>query len=359
MIDKLIDTGKTLFNGVNFDPKSETQGEDTPDLTSTEHLARQPTTTEALSGVKPDFEPSNPRQADLAQEELDREVEAAEARVLAAGDNYDLHHFINPLTGIEYTDAEVSLIRENSEDAFRTSLSPSEKRAYDRWLNEVETGSTVEFDIDPGLDQDANRAAIDENKNLAYRGIAAASFGDQETHRELFADDPYVIEFLPDNPVTSNGTTVGAIADSTNKRITIKFDEASSRADNGNTRNIFAHEYVHLIQRGNPVPPTVPNAAEESLELNRIFTEAREGSTAEGRSLATLLDNDYPATATEGRGLERWVFGSDDVNAGFVNAEPYAVAAGYFYQSPEILRNASPELYDLMVRTTGNDPLAS
>ena len=303
--------------------------------------------------------PSNPRQADLQQEQLDQEVAAAEARVLAAGDNYDQQHIINPLTGSEYTDAEVRLIRENSEDAFRTSLSPAEQRQYDAWLEEVRSSGTVEFDIDPNIDQRANQRDIEANKNLAYRGIAAASFGDQDTHRDLFADNPYTIEFLENNPVASNGNTVGAIADSRNRRITIQFNEAQERADNGNTRNIFAHEYVHLLQHGNPVPPTVPNAAAESAELNRIFTEARDGSTPEGQRLATLLNNDYPANAIEGPGLERWVFPPGDPNEGFINAEPYAVAAGYFYQSPAVLQNASPELYDLMVRTTGQDPLAT
>ncbi len=83
-------------------------------------------------------------EAPATQDQLD--AEAADARVLASGDNYDQHHFINPRTGREYTDAEVRYARDTAE--FREDLSIDERIEFDRLFYDVGVG----FDADDALE---------------------------------------------------------------------------------------------------------------------------------------------------------------------------------------------------------------
>jgi hypothetical protein len=82
-------------------------------------------------------------EAPATQDQLD--AEAADARVLASGDNYDQHHFINPRTGREYTDAEVRYARDTAD--FREDLSIDERIEFDRLFYDVGVG----FDFDDAL----------------------------------------------------------------------------------------------------------------------------------------------------------------------------------------------------------------
>ena len=241
---------------------------------------------------------------------------------------------------------------ENGFDSFRSSLFPSEQAAYDAWLEEIENDPGIVFEVDPDIDLAVEGDSVAFNQNLTYRAIAASTFRREDRHRDKFsADDPLTIELLADHPTVTGSDgrprVVGAIAQSGDNRIIIRYDEAEQRLLSGNTRNVMAHEYIHQLQEGSVIPTDVPNAAEEIDNLTHIFNEARASGGSES-GLRALLADDYPGYDS------RW-YGDD----GTINVEPYAVAAGYFYERPDVLREASPALYALMVRTTGVDPLAA
>jgi hypothetical protein len=79
----------------------------------------------------------------VRQDQLD--AESADARVLESGSDYDRHHFINPRTGLQYTDAEVRYIRDTAD--FREGLTVDERIEFDRLFYGVGVG----FDFDDAL----------------------------------------------------------------------------------------------------------------------------------------------------------------------------------------------------------------
>ena len=60
--------------------------------------------------------------------------------------------------------------------------------------------------------------------------------------------------------------------------------------------------------------------------------------------------DEFNSGVTFGPNYYRW-------NETATNSERYATLANLFYQFPDDLQGANPELYELMVRRTGVDPL--
>lgn len=256
---------------------------------------------------------------------------------------------------IDEYEAQMDLYANNL-DNFRRNLSPEDQAAYDEWLDTVRDDENISFVIDPSVPA-GNEATVDLNIELTYRGIATPTFSDPDAYeRTINEDTPREITFLGQPPVTSAGTTVGAII--TEEGWTIEYDETSGRAESGSGA-IAVHETVHWLQDGDPIPAsTHPNPfvavwtdVLHEAQLNDILIEARDNRTTD--PLGIYLDGRYGPIGTEGPGLDRW-----QTPAGPYNVEPYAVFADMFYSDPELLQDLSPEAYELMVSVTGVDVLA-
>jgi len=262
-----------------------------------------------------------------------------------------------PGSGVRIDEIEAQMaLYANNLDNFRRNLSPEDQRGYDEWLATVRNDPNISFDIDPAIPS-GNDATIDLNIELTYRGIATPTYQNEDLYYETVNDDtPPEVSFLAQAPVTRAGTTVGALI--TAAGWDVEFSETSNRVING-SGSLAVHETTHWLQDHEPIPRD-PSAGFigrvihriDEIELNRILDDARTDRSTD--PLGIYLDDRYGKTDREGPVLDRW----RTIDDGY-NAEPYAVFADMFYSNPDQLHELSPDAYDLMVRTTGVDPLGS
>ena len=259
----------------------------------------------------------------------------------------------------------------NGLDNFRQNLSPSEQQAYDAWLETLRNDPRIVFDSSgAGFTAPADLELAQE---LAYRGIAANTFGNPALLDHATNDtDQLTVEF--------EASSGGASANSGEDRIrtSAAFVEDVFLGNDGD--NLFVHEFAHLAQNGQNVPadpshglgspsPSVPTDAERRADSDdAAIHEAFLDASNNGGAFHDLLVDKF-GTVTRTNSSGEIVF--DEFNSGVEshgspnynrwlnqdNRERYATVTNLFYQFPDELQGASPELYELMVSRTGLDPL--
>lgn len=95
------------------------------------------------------------------------EILEADARVLAAGDDYDQFHFVNPATRNEYTDAEVRELREDQD----------QRDADNRVLDAGDNYDQMHF-INPGTGNEYTDAEVRKIKDQAEADDRVLAAGD-------------------------------------------------------------------------------------------------------------------------------------------------------------------------------------
>lgn len=138
----------------------------------------------------------------LASKDLEAEIAAADARVLAAGDDYDRYHFINPRTGREYTDAEVRALRKKYRNPTVNSKSFTVGGSVDVPVYsgiEVTVGAEVQLQRDEKLDgtiivkarfQGSLGTDLADSLGIKANGALSTDYEfDNEEEAQAFMDD--------------------------------------------------------------------------------------------------------------------------------------------------------------------------
>lgn len=215
-------------------------------------------------------------------------------------------------------------------DAFRASLDPAEQIIYDEQLEELRNNPDIEFVFEPGTVDDL------ATREIALRGMVAATFGrpqDLERTIEMVADQygSFTITFTPG----WGGATAPEPGITASQQSTVSW---TAQGD-----NLFIHEFSHSVQR------TAGKGLGDYEFAPPDMNETEFGRLYETSGVQQLLDDrgliiDDPNTKRN----ERRTF----------NGESFATIQNLFRQDPQALRDASPEMYDLMVEYSGFDPLS-
>ncbi|MBK7863459.1 MAG: hypothetical protein IPJ65_33630 [Archangiaceae bacterium] len=243
---------------------------------------------------------------------------------------------------VEAVNASGDLSQLDRLDNFRSRLTPEQQQQYDAMLAQLRADGRIQFDYRDGAETDP---AL---QDLALRGIAAACFNDPTLLEHVLsgaaADDgafeiivyPGALplgDFYPGNPDTAAG-----LATPGND---VAIDASSFYAFLSSGDNALLHEFSHLQQRVQ---------ADGSLGDGRVPADFPWPEDFD----AAFSDPDFQEFL-----IDHFLGGKppDDGALALGGSESWPTLQNLFHQFPEQLQLQSPELYRLMCRYTGLDPL--
>lgn len=215
----------------------------------------------------------------------------------------------------------------NSGDAFRNSLDPEAQRAYDETLAALRNDPRIQFEFEGG--------AVDSLafREIALRGLVAATFGRPQDLEERIAtaaansdNGKFTITYVPDDYVPEDGSTGwGARAgrDGITARQGFTVEKIAREND-----NLFIHEFSHTLQ-----------ADDDDNDNDNLPPDF--GFINSWRFYAAFNTPEF----------QKYIGQTE------VDTETFAGIQNRFRQNPQALKDASPEMYALMVDYSGFDPL--
>ncbi len=215
----------------------------------------------------------------------------------------------------------------NPGDAFRNSLDPEAQRQYDATLAQLRNDPRVQFEFKDGaLDTPAMR-------EIALRGMVAATFGrPQDLEQRIAAgsavsdNGKYTITYVPDSYQSPDGKNGwGAKAGQTG--IIAKQGFTIQQIANEND-NLFIHEFSHTLEARSD--GSIGNLPPDFGFINEL------------RFYAAFNTPEFQKYIGQTK----------------VDAETFAGTQNRFRQNPQGLKDASPEMYQLMVDYSHFDPLS-
>jgi hypothetical protein len=218
-------------------------------------------------------------------------------------------------------------------DNFRQTLPPAQQAEYDRMLESLRQDPRIAFEDEPGV------TSTPAERDLMLRGIAAASFNNPKGLEATLAkasegDGQFTLRAF-DGPVPidrfygSGDTAAGLALPEGGVAIDLNFmRDATRRGDNP-----LLHEFSHVQQ------------AKLGEDGKLVYSERFPADFPFGDAVAQHLeDPGFQAF------LEETGYGADGI-------ETWPTIQNLFHQFPEQLREASPEIYESMVKYQGFDPL--
>jgi len=214
----------------------------------------------------------------------------------------------------------------NPGDAFRNSLDPEAQRAYDETLAALRNDPRIQFEFEGG--------AVDSLafREIALRGLVAATFGRPQDLEERIANaaarsdnGKFTITYVPDDYVPEDGNTSwGAFGG--RDGITAKQGFTVQQIANEND-NLFIHEFSHTLQ------------ARDDGDIGNLPPDF--GLINTWRYYAAFNSPEF----------QKYIGQTE------IDSQTFATVQNHFRQHPQELKDASPEMYALMVDYSGFDPL--
>lgn len=257
--------------------------------------------------------------------ETDRKIIDEHLAAIERGDRQAIAFF----EAMDQTNASGDPWDMNPGDAFRNSLSPESQKVYDEMLAKLRNDPRIEFQF---LDGARDTLAFRE---IALRGLVAATFGrPQDLEQRIAAgaaaseNGHYNITYVPDSyddpnrPADQEGW--GALGGQGG--ITAKQGFTIQQIANEND-NLFIHEFSHTLQADS-------NGSIQNLPPDFGFFNSIRFRNA-------FNDPKFQAYIGQTK----------------IDAETFPGIQNRFRQNPQELKDASPEMYQLMVDYSGFDPL--
>lgn len=255
---------------------------------------------------------------------------------------------------------ERQLELEQSLDNYRQNLPEHQKAQYDRWVSIVSRHPGIVVDR-LGVDLLGTQAAIeaDFTENLVDRGVAASTFMQPGTLESSVIDSDGNTMLNVTITAFSHGNS--AVHINANNEIATSPGFAIGILLDSDGDNLFVHEYAHVLQDG---PINVPPEATDPNQdyFSRLTEGGQRAWEAHFHSalVRDTIDEAINRSSDEGRQLDDFLrsrFGEGYTS--WAPVEQYATIANLFYQFPDDLETYAPELYQMMVFRTGQDPLAN
>lgn len=227
-------------------------------------------------------------------------------------------------------------------DHFREGLSPADRKVYDRRLQDLRDDERVRFQYRDGEQPDPAM------EDLMRRGLIAASFGNPEQLENAIrtAGNHELVK-----PVDESGDAVIEERDGDGTFDIYVYPDGDDLGYSGGAPAsgdlvVGKREFFDTLEQG------------DNLIIHEFGHVAQGASLDGGEHDKTFTPHDFPfedelRDHLDDQGFEDYLT-SRGLNA--EGLEAYPTVLNLFLQSPEGLRGASPEIYDLMRRYTGFDP---
>ena len=231
---------------------------------------------------------------------------------------------------LEAANANGDLSQLDGVDNFRQTLTPELQREYDAQLQALRNDPRIQFQYEPGVQPNPNRALED----MTLRGMVAATFGDPGSMEQTIA------EAVRNN----DGYNGGSEGDG---HLVFRFYDGPARTDDGREAagwamygaghiRMDANYTIQALSKGDSVP-------------QHEFSHFMQGYNRPEGS-----DSIFPADFPYEKEMLSALASTDFVERG---GETWPDLQNRFRQYPERLAQEHPEIYRMMAEYAGYDPL--